>query len=506
VTVRDVISLTGIGKDELAVVTLLDVEYLDGEPESYVLPLAVAEPDHAHRIELDLPGAVVARLERKGETGLLVDGLVDGRFCELLLDALAKKRRLRGGRGGVGARPTPTLRHVLRDADGTLQPQLFRAEQTNTSVVYGGRLILKVFRRSEEGVNPDFDVGVFLNQRGFAHVPAVAGALEYREQRSDPRTLAIVHEIVPNEGDAWSYTRDEVGRFYERVLVDGLSLGEDEWFPDASYLELTTRELPGVAHETSEAYIRSAEVLGLRTAELHVTLASGTDSAFAPEPFTTLYQRSLYQAQRNLTRRNLRLLRRAHGRLEPPAQALAERVLESEQELLDRFRSVVDRRLTGQRIRYHGDFHLGQALYTGKDFVIIDFEGEPGRSLADRRIKRSPLRDVAGMIRSFDYATHAGLRDQVERGLVDRDSDAYRELARWGRMWCSWATAVYLRAYLEGARGDGFLPVDDDELRLLLELFVLEKAVYELGYEVNSRPDWVHIPLAGIVQLLEREA
>jgi maltose alpha-D-glucosyltransferase/alpha-amylase len=505
VTVRDVVSLTSAGKDELAAVTLLDVEYLDGEPESYVLPLTIAEHDQAHRIELDAPGAIVARLERKGETALLVDGLVDARFCELLMHALTSKRRLRGSRGSVGVRQTPALRQILRETDGPLQPMLFRAEQTNTSVVYGGRLILKVFRRSEEGVNPDFDVGLFLNQRGLEHVPAVAAALEYREARSDPRTLAIVHEIVPNEGDAWSYTRDEVGRFYERVLVDGLSLGEDDWNPDAPYLELSTRELPAVAHETSEAYIRSAELLGRRTAELHLTLASGSDPAFAPEPFTTLYQRSLYQAQRNLTRRNLRLLRRVQGRLEPDAQVLAERVLEREPELLERFRSVVDRRLTGWRIRYHGDFHLGQALYTGKDFVIIDFEGEPGRSLADRRIKRSPLRDVAGMLRSFDYATHAGLRDQIERGLVEADSDGHRELAKWGRMWCSWATAAYLRAYFETADGDAFLPESADELRLLLELFVLEKALYELGYEVNSRPDWVHIPLAGIVQLLERK-
>jgi maltose alpha-D-glucosyltransferase/alpha-amylase len=486
-------------------VTIVEVEYLEGEPDTYVLPLAVAEPEQAHRIETEMAGAVVARLDRRGETALLVDGLVDPRFCELLLEALMRKRRLRGGAGTVAVRQTPALRRIVADADGQLHPMLFRAEQSNTSVVYGGKLILKVFRRNEEGVNPDYDVGLFVNRHGFEHAPAVAGSYEYRTAGADPRTIAIAHEIVPNEGDAWSYTRDEVGRFYERVLVEGRSVEDVWWSPDASYVELAERELPEVAHETSEGYIRSAELLGRRTAELHATLAGGDgDPAFAPEPFTSLYQRSLYQTQRNLTRRNIRLLRRAQGRLAPRVQELASEVLAQEQELLERFRGVLERRLTGKRIRYHGDFHLGQALYTGKDFVIIDFEGEPGRSLADRRIKRSPLRDVAGMLRSFDYAAHAGLRDQTERGLVERESDSYRDLEQWGRMWTSWASSAYLRSYLETARLGNYLPETDEELGLLLDLFVLEKALYELGYELSSRPEWVEIPLLGILRLLGR--
>jgi maltose alpha-D-glucosyltransferase / alpha-amylase len=505
VKLRDVVDLSPAAKDELAAVTIVEVEYLDGEPETYVLPLAVAEPEQAHRIETETPGAVVARVERRGESSLLVDGLVDQRFCELLLQALTRKRRLRGDAGAITVRQTRALRSIVDSSDGQLQPMLFRAEQSNTSVVYGGRLILKVFRRNEEGVNPDFDVGLYVNRHGFEHAPAVAGAFEYRQARSEPRTLAIAHEIVANEGDAWSYTRDEVGRFYERVLVEGRSVADVWWTPDAPCLELAERELPEAAHETSEGYLRAAELLGRRTAELHLTLASGDgDPAFAPEPYTSLYQRSLYQTQRNLTRRNLRLLRRAHGRLEPQVRDFATNLLGREQELLDRFRALLDRRLTGTRIRYHGDFHLGQALYTGKDFVIIDFEGEPGRSLADRRTKRSPLRDVSGMLRSFDYAAHAGLRDLVERGHVERDAEGYRELEQWGRMWTSWATSAYLRAYLESARLGSFLPETDEELGLLLELFVLEKALYELGYELSSRPDWVEIPLAGILHLLEQ--
>jgi maltose alpha-D-glucosyltransferase/alpha-amylase len=256
-----------------------------------------------------------------------------------------------------------------------------------------------------------------------------------------------------------------------------------------------------VAHDTSEAYLRSAELIGRRTAELHNALAAGTDAGFAPEPFTPLYQRSVYQSLRNLTRNSLRVLRRSLPALAPREREQAERILAAEGALLERFRVPLDERWSGLRIRYHGDFHLGQVLHTGKDFVIIDFEGEPARSVGDRKIKRSPMRDVAGMLRSFEYAGYAGLFDQVERGAVDPGSDTFHVLERWGRRWASWAGASFLRSYLETADG-AYVPKTREELAKAIDVFLLEKAVYELGYELNSRPDWVRIPLAGILRLL----
>ncbi|MCA1711926.1 MAG: phosphotransferase, partial [Actinobacteria bacterium] len=250
-------------------------------------------------------------------------------------------------------------------------------------------------------------------------------------------------------------------------------------------------------------YLQTIEILGTRTAQLHLALASDLeDPAFAPEPFTTLYQRSLYQSMRNLTRKSFQLLRRQLSKLDEPERVHAERLVAREGDVLERFRSLTTSRIDADRIRIHGDYHLGQVLFTGNDFVIIDFEGEPLRSLGERRIKRSGLRDVAGMIRSFHYAAYAGLFDQVATGLV-LHGDHLRQIEEWARTWYAWTSATFLHHYLATAAGASFVPEDSAQLRVLLESLLLEKSIYELSYELNNRPTWLHIPLQGALQLVE---
>jgi maltose alpha-D-glucosyltransferase / alpha-amylase len=183
-------------------------------------------------------------------------------------------------------------------------------------------------------------------------------------------------------------------------------------------------------------------------------------------------------------------------------RAMAEEVLAAEGDLLARFAAITRRPLSARRIRCHGDLHLGQVLNTGRDFMIIDFEGEPARSLGDRRVKRSPLRDVAGMLRSFEYATAAALLDQEARGVVEAGSDVARELEAWGRAWCDGVCAAFLGSYLTHADGGPWMPDAPADLEVLLDTSLLEKAVYELGYELNNRPSWVPIALHGVRDLL----
>ncbi len=505
VSVRDVVTVR-VPDREPAMLVVIDVEYVDGEPEEYVLPLAIAAGEQGERMLSDAPQAVVARLAQGGDAAVLYDALFDEGFCAALLDGIAKRRRFRGSEGSVVGRPTTALTRILRDAEGPLDPDLFRAEQSNSSVIFGHTVILKLFRRIEEGVNPDLELGLFLGQKGFPHAPALAGSLEYEREGAEPVTVAIAHEVVANQGDAWQYTRETVSRFYERVASEESGLTREHVAADARPLtEIVWEPLPPEAHATSEAYLRSAELIGRRTAELHNALASDAASAaFAPETFTPLYQRSVYQSMRNLTQRSLRLLRRSLPALAPRERAQAEQILDAEHDLLERFHTVLEHPRTGLRTRYHGDFHLGQILHTGKDFAIIDFEGEPARSLADRRIKRSPLRDVAGMLRSFEYATYAGLFDQVEQGAVESESEAFQVLEGWGREWYTWASVSFLRSYLETADAH-YLPETMEEFGRVLDVFLLEKALYELGYELNSRPDWVRIPLASIQRLLGQQ-
>jgi maltose alpha-D-glucosyltransferase / alpha-amylase len=491
-----------------AALTLLGVDYTGGDEETYALPLAFAGGDEALGVAQEMPQAMVARIAGD-DPGVLFDALWDTELCCGLVEAIGRRRRFRGEGSELVALPTSAFRE-LRGPGDLPDPTLLRAEQSNTSVVFGDRLILKVFRRVEPGVNPDLEIGRFLTERKlFPHTPRVAGSLEIRRdlgnrggEGEETMTLAVLHGFVPNEGDAWGYTLDALGRFIERALVEESVRGQAVP-PRASLLELAERELPAAAYEVLGTYLSSAQLLGERTAELHLALAAAPDDPdFAPEPFSLLYQRSLYQSMRTALGRTLQLLQQRLADFSPELRAEAERVLAAREPMNGRFAALLERKVTAERIRTHGDYHLGQVLYTGRDFVILDFEGEPARPLSERRLKRSPLRDVAGMLRSFHYAAHAALLEEGKRGLAQAAAQPGLELAL--QSWERWASATFLRAYLERARAGAasFLPTAREELELLLEVYLLEKAVYELAYELNNRPRWVRIPLAGIRQIL----
>jgi len=314
-------------------------------------------------------------------------------------------------------------------------------------------------------------------------------------------TVAILHGFVPNQGDAWQYTQDVLTHYFEHALARRSEL-QDLWVPQRHLLEVTEQDFYPLVSEMIGPYLESARLLGLRTGELHIALASVQNHPdFAPEPFSKLYQRSLYQSMRNRSTQVLQLLRRGLKNLPEAAREEAERVLAHEADVFRHFRSILDRKIGAMRIRCHGDYHLGQVLYTGKDFVIIDFEGEPAHPLSERRLKRAPLRDVAGMLRSFHYAAYSALFTQQSSGLVRAEDLTHLEL--WSRFWYVWVCVAFLKAYLEVVGRAPIVPQDQEELRVLLDAYLLEKAIYELGYELNNRPDWARIPLQGIQQLLQ---
>jgi maltose alpha-D-glucosyltransferase / alpha-amylase len=381
------------------------------------------------------------------------------------------------------------------------EPAVLSFEQSNTALVYGDRLFLKLFRHPDVGVNPDFEIGRFLTERGFPYIAPVAGVLEYHAAATrDRTTLAVLNRWVPNQGDAWRFTLDELERYFERAVIRRREIGGDPP-PLPPLLDLLEAPPPDETLALIGGYLEAARLLGTRTGEMHLALASDPDDPeFAPEPFTALYQRSLYQSMRNLGTRSFQLLDENLSRLPKPAMALAQQLLAAQPHVLRLLRNVLDRKITALRLRCHGDYHLGQVLYTGRDFVITDFEGEPARPLSERRIKRSPLRDVAGMLRSFHYAAHTTLATRVTGTLARPDE--MPGLEAWSRYWQVWVSSAFLRAYLKSAADGGFLPGSRDELSALLDAYILEKALYELGYELNNRPDWVAIPLQGILSLV----
>ncbi len=419
-----------------------------------------------------------------------------------MIPTINRRRSFKGSTGEISASRTEFLRQAAIGSMKDLAPEPVKGEQSNTSVVYGNRFMLKLFRNPEEGVNPDVEIGRFLTeQTSFTNIAQVAGSLEYHRGRRRILSLAILQSYIVNEGDAWHYTLDSLDRYFEEVAAHPTV--QVPPLPAKHFVSLLA-ETPSLAKDTIGAYLASVQLLGQRTAELHVALASGKDNAdFAPEAFTLNYQTSLYQSLRGLARRNLLLLRDSIGSLPENIREDASKVASQEKAIIERYNLVRRGRIEALRIRCHGDYHLGQVLFTGKDFVITDFEGEPARSISERRLKRSPLRDVAGMLRSFHYASQTALEKQVP--LRSRPEDVRPLLERWAEFWYIWVSVEFLKTYLDIIGKTELLPKNPEHIRTLLDAFIMDKAVYEIGYELNNRPDWVRVPIQGILRLLAAE-
>jgi maltose alpha-D-glucosyltransferase/alpha-amylase len=432
---------------------------------------------------------------------VLVDGMRVPDVGPTLVEAIGRRRRLRGRRGVLAGRVTKAYSRLRGPTSEPLVAATSRAEQSNSSVVLGDRLMLKLYRRVEPGISPDLEIGELLTERGFQHAPPVGGALVYQFPNGEKGSAAILTAFVPNEGDMWAVTVGEVAAFLERSVV----------LPDApppvpvttaALLELARTKPVLEAHERIGPYLDTAALLGTRVGQMHLALgAPTTEPAFAPEPFSGLYARSLYQSMRGGLHADLRLLEQRLPRLPDAAAAAGHAVLARAGELERRFAQLSGRGIGGQRIRIHGDLHLGQILSTGRDIVIIDFEGEPARALGERRLKRSPLVDVAGMLRSFDYAAAGStVRPDAPAGVREEDRVA---IERWARYWAAHVSAAFLRGYRAATAGAPFVPANDEDWAMLLDAYVLDKALYELEYELNNRPEWVAIPIDGILRLLE---
>ncbi len=488
-----------------SVILIVQISYNEGEPESYLLPLSVAEGQEADDMLQKAPQAVVARLRGEdGHDGILFTAEWDRRFCAEVLDVIRRRRRIRGEQGALVASSTAALGRLMGADPGALETSVLKAEQSNSSIVYGDRFILKLFRHVQAGANPDLEIGRFLTEStDFRNTPPVAGFVEHRAGDGTKSTVAVLHGFVQNEGDAWQHTLDSLGRYFERALAE---YRDTTSFPvlTGHPLALAGQEFDRAVNDLMRNYLEDARLIGQRTAELHAALSTDAeDPDFSPEPMTDFYRHGLYHGMMALVHQTFRALRQQLRRVPDELQADATEVLEREPEVSGRLRPIRDTRIKAVRIRHHGDLHLGQILCTGSDFVIIDFEGEPARPLSERRIKRSPLRDVAGMLRSFHYASLAASFGLVP-GVIPR-SAAPEVLGFWERVWYLCAGASFLKGYFGAAASAPFVPQDHDHVRLLLDAFLLEKAVYEMGYELNNRPAWLGIPLRGVLELIDTD-
>ncbi len=477
-----------------AQVLVLTIHFKGGDSDHYVLPVSVATETGS---DLEVIAGLVSE---NGEQAVLYDALGDSSFRDALLEAIVCETKIEGRNGSIHALRTAALREKCGESvTSPLQSFVSRAEQSNTSIIYRDRYILKLFRKLESGVSPDAEIGLFLTQRGFKNTPAVLGTLEYREQESDHSYgAAILQQFVPNKGDAWKYTLECLESFFDRALT---SKRPPPKLATEHPVTLMGQEIPPKLRMLIGHYLESAALLGKRTAEMHAALADPNGSAdFTPEPFTAQDAERLSEDLVRHAKSVFQIVREKQPALTGVVAGDAQALLEAEALITERLTALQNHPVTAVRIRHHGDYHLGQVLYTGQDFVIIDFEGEPARTLAERRAKALALRDVAGMIRSFQYAAFAALFGQVP-GIPDRP-ELKPVIEGWAGAWTAVVSSTYLTAYFEHSGNLSFVPASWQERRILLDAFLLQKALYEVAYELNNRPDWLQIPLRGILSLV----
>ena len=484
---------------------LVRVEYDEGEPEVYQLPLSVARGAEVEQVQKDLPEFVLAHLRSDDETkGVIYSAFRDRQFPDALLGSISRRRKARTARGELSGSHTREFRRVLGSERPSLQASVPRpSPQNNTGIFFGDRFAMKVYRRLESGPNPEQEILHWLTVKGFENAPKLAGQIDYRNSMGEPVTTAILESYIAHQANGWDYTLDNLSLFLERAMTsqDDPRLAQVR---RGRPLELEREQTPAVVCELVGSFDDMARLLGQRTAELHLVLSRNEeDPAFAAEPFTDFYRQGLYHGMVGHSTRCFTYLRSKLTNLEDDTRKEAEQLLAREEELRALLKPLRDRRLPTIRTRIHGDFHLGQVLFTGKDFVFIDFEGDPRRSIGERRIKYSPLRDVAGMLRSFHYAAHAALYGKVP-GVVPQKESADR-LHMWAGFWYRWVGAAYLHGYLNATGISSLLNIAGEELRVLLDAYLLERGLIEILSDLQNRPEWSRIPIVGILEILGPE-
>jgi maltose alpha-D-glucosyltransferase/alpha-amylase len=474
--------------------TILEVHYVQRLPELYFLPLTFVPSDNIlERVEYTVQ-SVVCRAEIQGKAGFIMDSSYDKVFRDFLFTGMEKELHLRDDSGGELEFCSSVFARL--DKNRQVDSKILKADQSNTAIIYNDKYFFKFYRKLEKEINPDLEIVRFLSEHtSFQNSPKYAGSIEYHDADGKNIVFGLLQEKVENQGEAWTMSMDSVGRFFERVMAKGKGIKLPKLLSKSA---IRFEESPEIIQEfIGRGFYERMVRLGQRTAEMHLALASDVSNpAFTPENFNSNYQRSIYSSMRKMVRDQFSLLESSLTKLPAEAQDIARKVLALEDQVLECFSEIYQVKISAVRTRIHGDYHLGQVLFTGKDFVIIDFEGEPGLAFSERRLKRSPLKDVAGMMRSIHYAAFGKIL--LNENYRDRDLDF---LESWAEQWQHYVGRYYLGAYMERM---GMGAVLTPEYDVLLRTFLLEKAIYELGYELNGRPDWTIIPLRGIYYLMKR--
>ena len=474
---------------------LLKVRYSDGPTEIYALPALFITDRQAEMGEIPSE-AIICKLENEIQSGYLIDGIYSEDFRNALFMLIAKNKSLQGNHYPVKASAGKFL--IEKGIPENLSSKVLKADQSNSAIVFNNTFFVKLFRKVEYAVNPDFEISNFLTeQHQFEQIPSYGGSVELQHPEKPKMLLLMLQQLVPNKGDAWQYFVTELNHFFSKVLIDEYHLRPLPIRPHT--LSLTWENTPSSLQDLiSKEVAERASLLGKRTAEMHMALASAPNNPdFSPCALDKNFQNNLLQNLEKLVKNKFELLEKNIEKVPISMRQDAQDMIHDYDRVIAFLRRVLGKPLEGNRIRIHGDYHLGQVLVTDNDFCILDFEGEPDKLHEERRDMYPSLKDVAGMMRSFRYAAYAVLFQQYEY-----DADLRDKLMPVADVWYHYTSRYFLGAYIETARGSGIIP-GDDKINDLLQIYSFKKAIYELGYEINNRPDWAVIPLQSLVKFVK---
>jgi len=472
-------------KDNIYYGVLLEVNFKEAFYQHYFMPLAFMSED-----KLDT-NSIIAPVNMNGQAGFLVDALHQEDFKKLLFDKIVNSRDKTDSK--VKFHKGEKLEETQYKTS-----KFMGVEQSNTSIIYNNTLVLKIFRRIYISTNPDYEISRFLTERmDFKNSPAYMGSISVALSEGNI-TLGLMQELVPNQGDAWQFMIGEVDKIFDNLKHKKINIAK---LPDIElFKRLKINEVP---HEIIDwaglSIFNRIQTLATRTAEMHIALGSDIyETAFTPTTYNGDYtvwlkNRLTYQFQNRLN-----ILENNLHKLDGLALELANQFLDHKKEIRKLFLDFDWTKMKSERIRIHGDYHLGQVLVNGDDFYILDFEGEPESTIRDRKVKQPPLKDVAGMFRSFHYAIYATIFNNGDKYPFEQE-----ELFKAGEILFKYFVGVFIQTFTDVAQSENLNIGYRKEIDFLLKYCLLEKAVYELGYELNSRPRWAVIPLTGIASIME---
>jgi maltose alpha-D-glucosyltransferase/alpha-amylase len=481
-------------------ILLIEVSYLNDLPEMFQIPVAFGTDTFASSLQDNCPKAVLARLSIDNAEGVLYDAIYGIELQQNIFMNMANETIIQLPDSEIRFIANNLVKKHAQNQE-KIKPKVLSGEQSNTSITYDNRFFLKLFRKVERAINPDVEISQFLTHHAnFKNIPGFVGTIEWKFEH-ESMVLGMMQELVESSGDAWAFMLEKLNDFNDRILAQSQSAQKHVEVRGTITEPIRFEDVTDDIKELIDTQVaEQVRILGVRTGEMHLALASNqTLPAFKPEEYSLHYQRSLFAGLQSLVRKTFHNQSANLQNLSPLVRAEAEAVLEMKNDILDALKRIYKKKIDVVKIRIHGDYHLGQVLFTGKDFIITDFEGEPARGYSERRLKRSPLRDVAGMIRSFHYAAYGGLflNDQIRKEDIVK-------LTPYAEQWYHYMSGFFMKAYLETVQGSAFIPKDKEDMDILMTTFLLEKAIYEVNYEINNRPDWLIIPLRGIKAIMKK--